>query len=143
VSAFIGAHSCKVDDKGRINIPASFRRFLGDEERETFVVTRGFENCLTLYAPAGWKNFQAKLNGLPPGKKKRQVIRFFSSNSATLHLDKQGRVGIPRDFLADYGIEREVLLVGTLESIEVWNPQAYESQMKGAGEALGEIEHLL
>ncbi len=143
MSAFIGKYACKVDTKGRVNIPAVFRRFLGDEGRETFVLTRGFENCLMLFAPAGWKAFQDKLSALPTGKKKRQVIRFFSGNSVTLHLDKQGRIVVPRDFLEEYSIDRDALLVGALDSLELWSPGAYGKQVEDAGDALDEIEHLL
>ncbi len=143
MAAFIGTHSCKVDSKGRISIPASFRRFLGAEGGETFVVTRGIDRCLSLYAPDGWREFQEKMNSLPPGKRKRQVIRFFSRNSKTLLLDKQGRVGIPRDFMSDYGMDKEVLLVGALDYIEVWNPKEFETHLKEAPEALDELEHLL
>jgi len=143
LSPFIGSHLCKIDSKGRITIPASFRRYLGNEGGETLVVTRGSDPCLRLYSPEGWQRFQEKLDGLPAGKKKRQVVRFFSLNSATLLLDKQGRVAIPKDFMASYGMSDVVQLVGTIENIEVWRPEALAEQVAGAPEALDELEHLL
>ena len=143
MSAFIGTHRCKVDSKGRISVPASFRRYLGAEGGETFVITRGIDDCLLLYAPEGWRQFQAKLQALPPGPRKRQVVRFYSSNSATLVLDKQGRVGLPREFLTDYGIDQEALLVGALDYIEVWQPERFRTGLAQAPEALREMENLL
>ncbi len=144
MTGFIGTHTCKLDKKGRINVPASFRRFLGAEGGETFVLTRGFDDdCLTLYAPAGWREFQEKLNALPTGPQKRKVIRYFSKNSVTLVLDKQGRIGMPQSFLDTCGIENDLLLVGALANIEIWNPGTFDEQLEGAGEVLGELEHLL
>ncbi|MCP4548903.1 MAG: division/cell wall cluster transcriptional repressor MraZ [bacterium] len=144
MAGFIGTHNCKVDSKGRINVPASFRRFLGAEGGETFVLTRGFDDdCLTLYAPAGWRDFQSKLSSLPTGKAKRTVIRYFSKNSVTLVLDKQGRISMPKGFLASCRIEGDLLLVGALENIEIWNPQDFDEQIETAADALGELEHLL
>ncbi len=143
MAAFIGTHHCKVDSKGRIQIPAVFRRFLGAEGGETFVVTRGLDDSLILYAPEGWRGFQDKLNELPAGPTKRKLIRFFSHSSAPLLLDRQGRVSLPKPFLADYGIEGEALLVGALDHIEVWNPESFANQVEDVGDALKEMEHLL
>jgi len=143
VAAFIGTHHCKVDSKGRIQVPAVFRRYLGTEGGETFVVTRGLDDSLLLYAPEGWMQFQEKLDQLPSGSKKRKVIRFFSHNSKPLLLDKQGRVSLPKPFMADYGIEDEALLVGALDHIEVWNPKAFDDQIENVDDALREMEHLL
>lgn len=143
MAAFVGTHRVKVDSKGRIQVPAVFRRFLGTEGGETFVATRGLDDSLILYAPEGWREFQAKLERLPAGAKKRKVIRFFSHNSAPLLLDRQGRVSLPKAFLADYGIEGEALLVGALDHIEVWDPDRFESQIGDADDALREMEHLL
>lgn len=143
MAAFVGTHRCKLDSKGRLQLPAVHRRFLGTEGGETFVMTRGFEDNLVLFGPEGWREFQEKLVQLPSGEEKRQVIRFYSDSSKPLLMDKQGRVSLPRDFLSDYGIENEVLLVGALDRIEVWNPTAFESQIKDAKSALKKLEHLL
>ena len=141
MAAFIGTHRCKVDDKGRLQVPAVFRRSSGIEGGETFVVTRGFDKHLILYGPDGWRDFQERLNALPSGSKKRQVIRFFSHNSAPLLVDRQGRVNLPKSFLGDYGIE--VLLVGALDHIELWNPADFDTQISDVDDALREVEHLL
>lgn len=143
MSPFIGTHECKVDSKGRFSIPAVFRRFLGTEGGETFVVTRGIDNCLLLYAPDGWQAFQEKLQALPAGEKKRQTVRFYSKNSKTVHLDRQGRVGAPKDFLSEYGIGEKALLVGALEYIEVWNPSDFDTNLEDAPQAIREMESLL
>ncbi len=143
MAAFVGTHRCKLDSKGRLQLPAVYRRYLGTAGGETFIMTRGFEDNLVLFGPEGWREFQEKLTALPSGEEKRQVIRFYSDSSKPLLMDKQGRVSLPKDFLSDYGIKNEVLLVGALDRIEVWNPKAFESQIKDAKEALKKLEHLL
>ncbi len=140
---FYGNYSCKVDDKGRFNIPARFRREFGVEGGESFVVTKGTDGCLLLYAPEGWRAFQEKLMNLPAGQDKKDTIRYFSANSRVLTLDKQGRVGIPADYLAKYGIEKEAVLVGLLDHIEVWNPTDFDRRLSGAEETVRKMEHLL
>jgi MraZ protein len=144
MSGFFGTFMCKVDAKGRVSIPARFRHHAGAETGVTFMVTRALQDkCLTLYAPDGWRRFQEKLQDLPSGKSKRTVTRFFSENSATLVLDKQGRLSIPRQFLTHCGVDKDAILVGTLESIEVWNPEEFRGQIEDVAEALSEVDHLL
>jgi len=140
---FYGNYSCKVDDKGRFSIPARFRREFGIEGGESFVVTKGPDGCLLLYAPEGWRAFQEKLMSLPAGPDKKDAIRYFSSNSRLLSLDKQGRVGIPKEYLAQFGIDHEAALVGLLDHIEVWNPESFEQRLSGAEEIARKMEQLL
>lgn len=140
---FYGNYSSKVDEKGRFNIPARFRREFGVEGGESFVITKGPDGYLLLYAPEGWKAFQEKLSALPPGPDKKDTIRYYSSNSRLLTLDKQGRVGVPREYLTQYGIETEAVLVGLLDYIEVWNPTDFDRRLSGAEEVVRKMEHFL
>jgi MraZ protein len=132
-----------VDSKARIQVPVSFRRHMGVEGGELFVITRSKKPYLILFGPDGWKDFQGKLNEQAPGADKRQRIRFFSHNSATLQLDKQGRLSIPKEFLADLGDEQEVLLVGAFDYIEIWRAKDFDKHLDEADDAIGEIEDLL
>jgi len=143
MSPFYGTYSCKIDSKGRFNLPARYRREFMMEGGETLVVTKGTDGYLILYTPEGWRSFQEKLGNLPAGPEKRKVIRYFSSNSTTLNLDKQGRVGVPRAFLAAYEIDNECLVVGALDHIEVWKPEDFDRHLEGAEEAVRKMEHLL
>jgi len=140
---FYGNYSSKVDDKGRFNIPARFRREFGVEGGESFVITKGPDGCLLLYAPEGWRAFQEKLLALPVGPDRKETIRWYSSNSRLLTLDKQGRVGVPKEYLAQYGIETEAVLVGLLDHIEVWNPVDFDRRLAAAEEIARKMEHRL
>jgi DNA-binding transcriptional regulator/RsmH inhibitor MraZ len=80
---------------------------------------------------------------LPAGEDKDDTIRFYSSNSRLLNLDKQGRVGIPKDYLAEYGIDKEAALVGLFDRVEVWNPTDFDKRLTGAVETVRKMQHLL
>ncbi len=140
---FIGTQRCKLDSKGRLQVPAGFRRSLGLEGGETFVLSKGFDKGLLLFAPEGWRDFQGKLQTLPPGPEKRKAIRYFSANSASLLVDKQGRVSLPRTFLELLGAPGELVLVGALDRIELWNPADFAGELANVDAALRQVERLL
>lgn len=143
MSDFIGTQRCKLDSKGRLQVPAGFRRNLGLEGGETFVLSKGFDKGLLLFLPEGWRGFQSKLEALPPGPEKRQAIRYFSANSASLPVDKQGRLSLPKDFLESLGAPAELVLVGALDRIELWNPADFEGELQNVDAALRQVERLL
>lgn len=143
VADFIGTQRCKLDSKGRLQVPAGFRRTLGLEGGETFVLSKGFDKGLLLFAPEGWRDFQVKLNGLPAGPEKRKAIRYFSASSASLQVDKQGRVSLPKPFLEILGAPGELVVVGALDRIELWNPVDFDGELANVDEALRQVERLL
>jgi len=143
VADFIGTQRCKLDSKGRLQVPAGFRRNLGLEGGETFVLSKGFDKGLLLFAPDGWRDFQRKLQELPAGPEKRKAIRYFSASSASLQVDKQGRVSLPKSFLEILGAPGELLLVGALDRIELWNPVDFDGELADVNDALRQVERLL
>ena len=90
---FMGEYNHTIDPKGRLIIPAKFREALGDE----FVVTKGLDGCLFVYANTEWNNFEEKLRTLPlTNKNARQFTRFFLAGAAACEVDKPGRLLIPQ-----------------------------------------------
>ena len=78
-----------LDTKGRLIIPAKFREILGEE----FVISKGMDGCLFVYANDDWNAFEQKLTSLPLiNKEARQFARFFLAGAATVEVDKQGRI---------------------------------------------------
>lgn len=140
---FIGTQRCKLDSKGRLQVPAGFRRTMSLEGGESFVLSKGFDQGLLLFAPEGWRDFQAKLNALPAGPEKRKAIRYFSANSALLPVDKQGRVSLPKQFLEMLGLPGELVLLGALDRIELWNPVDFDGELADVSDALRQVERLL
>lgn len=118
-----GEYNHSIDSKGRLIIPAKFREILGD----SFVITKGLDNCLFVYPDNEWKLFEEKLRTLPlTNKNARTFMRFFLGSAVEGVLDKQGRVLISsalRDFA---GLEKEVVLVGVLDRVEIWDKAKWD-----------------
>ena len=120
---FMGEHNHTVDAKGRVIIPAKFRDELGDE----FVLTLGLDGCLFVYPNDEWLNFVNELKGLPGSKEARQLQRYFMAGAASCEVDKQGRFLIPQKLREHAGLDKELVLVGVLNKIEIWSKERWES----------------
>ena len=115
---FMGEYNHTIDAKGRLIIPAKFRELLGTE----FVLTRGLDGCLFIYPVDEWKAFEQKLRALPlTNKNARTFSRFFVAGAAMCELDRQGRVFVPQTLREFAGLEKDVVLTGNLDRIEVWS----------------------
>ena len=121
---FMGRYNHTIDPKGRLSIPSKYREILGDE----FVVSKGMDGCLFVYADEDWKAFEAKLASLPlVNEDARQFARFFLSGAQYVTVDKQGRILMPQD-LRDYaGLEKDVVLAGTGGRIEIWSLEKWNA----------------
>lgn len=114
----LGEYNNKLDDKGRVSVPAKFRDDLG----HSFIVTKGLDNCLFAYSKEEWATFEAKLKSLPlTNLNARNFIRFFFAGATECETDKQGRINIPQN-LRDYaGLSKEVFIVGVSTRVEIWD----------------------
>ncbi|MFI3172814.1 MAG: division/cell wall cluster transcriptional repressor MraZ [Eubacteriales bacterium] len=117
---FRGEYSHSIDPKGRLIIPAKFREGLG----ENFVVTKEIGGCLSVYPEEGWKAFETKLSELP--RSKANIVRFFSGSAVDTGLDKQGRVLLSAALKTYAELEKEVVLVGVLDRVEIWDKDKWE-----------------
>ncbi|MFA4838197.1 MAG: division/cell wall cluster transcriptional repressor MraZ [Candidatus Neomarinimicrobiota bacterium] len=129
ISSFSGESKHSLDDKGRLNVPAKFRRWLNEDDAEySFVVTKGLDPCLIAYPFAEWDIKSEKLLKLSEFNKiNRAFIRAFSRNAMRLKCDKQGRILIPQQLLALANIQKEVVIVGVLNCLELWDPEMLAS----------------
>lgn len=121
---FMSEYNHTIDAKGRLIIPSKFREVLGDE----FVVSKGMDGCLFVYANDDWNAFEQKLTSLPLiNKEARQFARFFLAGAAQVELDKQGRILLPAALREFAGLDKDVVLVGVGSRIEIWSKDKYES----------------
>ena len=135
MSSFKGSYSYSVDGKGRINIPAKLRKFLSAEANETFVVTRGYERCLFVYPVDEWNKLEQSIRDLSPtNPQHRFFMRTLLEKATESTLDGQSRITVPKELLQFSGIENEVLILGVLERIELWNPTVYEEYRSSQAE---------
>ncbi len=117
---FRGEYSHSIDAKGRVIIPAKFREELGED----LVVTKEIGGCLSVYSMNRWVAFEEKLSQLP--RSKADVVRFFSGSAVDTGIDKQGRVQLSQA-LRDYShLEKDVVLIGMQDRVEIWNKAKWE-----------------
>ncbi|MFC2083879.1 division/cell wall cluster transcriptional repressor MraZ [Bacteroidota bacterium] len=129
---FLGSFKYSIDAKGRISIPARLRKFVNPEANDTFVLTRGLVKCIVIYPMDHWKQLVAgklnRLNAFDPID--TNFLRMFLQEAAEDKLDSQSRLLIPKNLIDFAGIEREVLIIGVNQFIEVWNPEVYKSYLE-------------
>lgn len=119
---FMGEYSHTIDPKGRLIIPSKFREQLGDE----FVLTKGLDGCLSIYPMEEWEKFEEQLRSLPlTNKNARTFSRFFVAGATSCELDKQGRILVPATLREFAGLEKDVVLTGNINRIEVWSKQKW------------------
>ncbi len=130
MSAFKGRFTYSVDNKGRINIPAKLRKNVLPEANDSFVITRGFEQCLFIYPLDEWNKLEQSIRGLSPSNPQhRFFVRTLLQWATESQLDGQARIIIPQELLKFASIENEVTIIGVLERIEVWNPTLFNEYM--------------
>lgn len=119
----LGEYRHNVDVKGRVSVPSKFREDLG----QSFVVTKGLDNCLFMYSKAEWETFEEKLKQLPlTNADARTFIRFFFAGATEVEVDKQGRINIPQ-VLRDYaGIKKDVVIAGVATRAEIWDSDTWD-----------------
>lgn len=120
----MGEYLHTIDAKGRLILPAKFR----DELGELFIVTKGLDNCLFVYAKEEWAILEGKLKQLPLAKPEaRAFVRFFFAGAAEVECDKQGRVLLPTN-LRDYAqVEKDVVILGVSNRVEIWSKSVWDS----------------
>ena len=120
---FIGDYTCKLDDKGRVLLPAAFIKQMAGSMQEKFVLKKDiFESCLVLYPMNEWETFEKQLRSLPlTNKNARTFTRFFVAGAASCELDKQGRILVPQTLREFAGLTKEVVLTGNINRIEIWS----------------------
>ena len=120
--SFTGEYEYSLDQKNRLIIPAKFRKSLSAINDKTFVLTKGLDNCLVLYPLTEWNNVERQLGQLSTIKEKnRNFIRNVVRYATYLKYDGQGRVAIPASLLSHSKIKKEVVLIGMIKKIEIWN----------------------
>ncbi|MBE3568682.1 MAG: division/cell wall cluster transcriptional repressor MraZ [Bacillales bacterium] len=133
---FMGEYRHSIDAKGRLIIPAKFREDLG----EAFVLTRGLDQCLFGYPLQEWSILEEKLKALPLTKKDaRSFTRFFFSGATECELDKQGRINIPSTLLQYAQLEKECVILGVSNRIEIWSKPIWEDYFAKSEESFTEI----
>lgn len=134
---FLGTHAPRLDEKGRIFMPAKFR----DELASGLVITKGQERCLFVFTASEFARIAAGVRedspiadstsrDAPGGRVLRASNRFFFASASDESMDKQGRVTIPGALRAYAGLERECTVIGANSRIEVWDTAAWQDYLQ-------------
>jgi MraZ protein len=131
MATFIGDYICKIDAKGRVILPAAFKKQMPAAAMDKFVVKRDiFEPCLVLYPMDEWDRqnaiIRSKIN--PYNKEHSRFFRGFYKGTAEVVLDASNRLLLPKRLLDAAGIGSEVVLAGQDGKIEVWSRELYDEQ---------------
>lgn len=133
---FMGEFHHTIDAKGRMIIPAKFRDDLG----ETFVLTRGLDQCLFGYPMDEWKILEDKMRALPLTKKDaRAFTRFFFSGATECEIDKQGRVNIASPLRQYAELDKDCVVIGVSNRFEIWSKEKWEDYISTSEESFTEI----
>ena len=122
----MGEYHHTIDDKGRLTIPSKLRYELGEE----FVVTKGLDGCLFVYPKDEWNNITQKYKELPNTKDARNYLRFFLSGAVEACFDKQGRVALPQPLVSYANIEKECVIIGVNDRLEIWSESKFNTLLE-------------
>lgn len=127
---FTSEYESKLDAKGRLVLPARIKAQLPESGDNELVIRRGFEPCLILYPMVEFRKVFSKISGLSEfNEEYRKLQRNFFSGTATVELDNNGRFLIPKNMLGYAQLEKDIILVGMGNKVEVWNPAIYEKHL--------------
>lgn len=136
INMFMGEYHHTIDEKNRLIIPSKFREELG----ENIIITRGIENCLYIYSLDVWSTITSKLESLPFTKKDaRQFTRFFLSGATAADFDKQGRINIAQPLISHAKLQKECVIVGVGNRLEIWAEQEWNDFFETASLNMSDI----
>jgi MraZ protein len=136
VAMFFGTYTPKLDDKGRLFLPAKFR----DDLAEGLVVTRGQERCLTVWTLGDFQAMTDRLREAPvTNKGTRDYVRMLFAAASQEVPDKQGRVSIPPVLREYASLGKDVMVIGAMNRIEIWDPASWQSYSEEQEQKFSEL----
>mgnify|MGYP004592200175 FL=1 len=136
----LGEYEHSIDTKGRIAMPAKLREGLGGK----FIITKGLDGCLFVYAMDEWQRVEQKLASLPMSRKTaRDFTRFLFGGACEGECDKQGRVLLPASLRRYAGLEREAVVVGVGSRAEIWDAAKWQQYNEESAEDVNELAEQL
>jgi len=127
---FNSEYECKMDAKGRLVLPAKIKASLPESSSNELVIRRGFDQCLILYPMVEFNKLFSKIAGLSEfNEENRKLQRNFFRGSSTVELDGNGRFLVPKSMQVYANLEKEIMVIGMGNRVEIWNPELYERQL--------------
>ena len=131
----MGEFHHNIDEKGRLIIPSKFRSELG----ERLIITKGLDKCLFVYSETEWNKVIQKVGSLQFTKKNvRAFERTFIGGASIIEFDKQGRINITSPLVHYANIQKECVIIGVNERLEIWGLEEFDKYMMESEESLGD-----
>ena len=133
MSGLLGSYLHQIDEKGRVALPAAFRRESGERP---MVLVQAHAEALTLYPEAAWSEVESRLRELLRRQpSSRPFVLGVTASAVEVAPDKQGRILIPQRLLASAGLDGSALLVGVIDRVEIWDPARFEAAVAAGAPA--------
>ncbi|MDO4241380.1 MAG: division/cell wall cluster transcriptional repressor MraZ [Microbacteriaceae bacterium] len=133
---FLGTFYPKLDDKGRLILPAKFR----DAFSDGLVITRGQERCLYVYSATEFQSLHDRIRNAPTTSKQvRDYMRVFLSGAHDETPDRQNRVTIPQTLRSYAGLDRELAVIGSGSRAEIWDAAAWQQYLTAQEQNFSDI----
>jgi MraZ protein len=137
MSGFLGSYQHQIDEKGRLSLPASFRR---DGGEEPLVLVHVYPESLTLFPRPVWSEMEERLRDMMRrNRNARAYVLKVTANATEVVPDKQGRIMVPPRMQKEVGIAGPTLIVGAIDRIELWSPERFEA---ATAEPVADVELL-
>lgn len=131
MTSFLGEYEVAIDAKGRFLVPSGFRKQLPEGSAESFVINRGFENCLSLYPVSNWNALAEKINKLNDfNPKVRDFKRLFLNGATMVDVDSAGRILLPKPLQEYAGIKKDMVFSAQGNKVELWNKDTYYNYIR-------------
>ena len=135
---FLGTYEPKLDDKGRVILPARFR----EDMEGGIVLTRGQEHCIYAFPAQEFEQMTVELRRAPlSSKQARDYVRVLLSGAYKEVPDKQGRITLPPDLRKYAGLDRELTVIGAGSRAEIWNSQAWNDYLSVQEDVFSQSEN--
>lgn len=140
---FTGQAICTIDPKSRVIIPSRFRKYIKTEAENKLIITRGLDGCLLVYPNDVWEKVQIKLSKMNVfDPEQRFFLREFLSYVNICEIDSQNRILLPQKLIEYANLKKEILLLGLLDKMEIWDPEiklSYDSKQDTPFEVVAKI----
>jgi MraZ protein len=140
LAVFKGTYRYRVDPKGRLPVPAPFRRRLAREGQAQGLVVTLLDECLAAYPPEEWARLESQLLGMPPfSRPVKALARVLASHAVDCEMDVQGRIRLPQLLRKAIGLETEAIVVGVVERFEIWAPDRWARFLRDSERLLDDV----
>jgi len=137
----IGTYECKADAKGRVMFPSALKKQLQKVLGDSFVIKRSvFNQCLEIHPMQEWNEVVGQVNKLNRFvKKNNDFIRSYMAGLKVVDVDGSGRFLIPKDLLSFAGLQKQIVLSSSVNMIEIWDKDKYESSVAESLKDFGDL----